>query len=99
MELVLDMLAAGIPVKQIDSRCVAVAARYEDSLDHYDRLCERQNLEPDLLLSALRSRQSAMKQYLAALEKIGGTPLVRLRARIAPEDKPPKVGDDPWQAL
>jgi hypothetical protein len=66
------MVASGIGVNQIDSRCIAVAARYEDSLGHYDRLCERENLEPPLLLSTLRSRQRAMKEYLASLERSAG---------------------------
>jgi hypothetical protein len=99
LDLLLDMVAAGIAVKQIDSRCIAVAARYEDNLHRFDEMCERADLEPEVLLSALRSRQSGMKEYLAALEKIGGTPLVRMRAKIAPEEKPVKDANDPWGKL
>ncbi len=98
MEIMLDLVAAGIAVKQIDSRCIAVAARHEDNLERLDQMCERNNLQPEVLLTALRSRQSAMKEYLAALEKIGGTPLVRMRASIAPKERTNPL-DDPWSSL
>jgi len=92
------MVAAGVAVTRIDSRCIEIAARYEESIAQLDQLCARTDLEPEALLSALRSRQAAMREYLAALEKIGGTPLVRLRARIAPEEKPQPT-DDPWASI
>lgn len=99
LNLVVDMVSAGIAVKQVDARAIAIAARYEDSLAKLDELCERSGLEPETLLAALRSRLSSMKEYLAALKDIGGTPLVRMRARIAPEEKPAKATNDPWGSL
>jgi len=97
--LVTDMIAAGIQVKQVDAECIALAARYMETMEQYDELCARNDLEPEVRISALRSRQAAMKEYLTALEKIGGTPLVRMRAKIAPEEKQPKAPDDPWGSL
>jgi len=99
LALVADMTAAGIQVKQVDAQCIALAVRYMETMERYDELCARTDLEPEVLISALRSRQSAMKEYLTALEKIGGTPLVRMRAKIAPEEKLVKATDDPWGSL
>ena len=98
MELLSDMIAAGIKVKQVDARAIAICARYEASIDALDEICEN-GADAETRLSAIRTRLVAMKEHLSALERVGGTPIVRLRARIEPEDKPPKVGDDPWQAL
>jgi len=99
LNLVVDMVSAGITVKQVDARAIAIAARYEDSIAKLDELCSRPDLEPETLHAALRTRLSSMKEYLAALRDIGGTPLVRMRAKIAPEEKSLKVTDDPWGSL
>lgn len=107
LNLVMDMVAAGIVVKQIDVRAIAVAARYEQSLVMLDEMCERNEKvaeqdplrEYELRVQALRTRLATMKDYLAALERIGGTPLVRLRAKINPDDKPDKKPDDPWVGM
>jgi hypothetical protein len=49
-------------------------------------------------IAAIRVRNQVRKDYLAALLAIGGTPFVRLRARVAPEDKPKRI-DDPWSKV
>lgn len=98
LSLLLDMVAAGIQVKQVDARAIAIGARYEQAMERWDELCERKDIEPEILVTALRSQQAAMKEYLAALEKIGGTPLIRMRARIKPEEKQ-QPADDPWASF
>ena len=98
LSLLIDIVDAGVAVTQIDSRCIEIAARYEENIAQLDQLCARTDLEPETLMSALRAQQAAMREYLAALEKIGGTPMVRLRARIAPEEKTHPT-DDPWANL
>jgi hypothetical protein len=98
MDPVQDMVAARIGVEQIDSRCIAVAARYEDSLDHYDGLCERENPEPPVVIGAAVAPEGD--------ERVSGLPGKDRRdpAGSAPRTdcarRPqPKVGGDPWQDL
>lgn len=97
-QLVLDMAAAGIPLRQLDGRSIAVAAGYEQDLADLDAIRSSGRLEPAERLSAIRLRNSTRKDLLAALAAIGGTPLVRLRARIVPE-KEPEIEADPWASL
>jgi hypothetical protein len=99
--LVIDLAAAGIPLKQLDSRSIAIAAGYEADLLNLEMLCGQTGdaeLPIDHLLNAIKLKNQTRKEYLAALIAIGGTTLARLRARIAPEEKP-KANDDPWSTL
>jgi hypothetical protein len=50
------------------------------------------------IMQNIRLKNSCRKDLLAALMAIGGTPVVRLRARIAPEEKT-KQPDDEWSGL
>lgn len=85
-------------MKQLDSRSVGIAAGYEVDLSELETMRGDAKLSPDLRMSAIRERNRTRKDYLAALMAIGGTPVVRLRARISTEEKP-KVADDPWSTL
>lgn len=99
--LVVDLAAAGIPLKQLDSRSIAIAAGYEADLLELETMCSRTGdaeLQILDLLSAIKLKNQTRKEYLAALIAIGGTTPARLRARIAPEEKP-KANDDPWGTL
>jgi hypothetical protein len=99
--LVVDLVAAGIPLKQLDSRSIAIAAGYEADLLDLETLCGGTGdaeLQIHHLLNAIKLKNQTRKEYLAALIAIGGTTLARLRARIAPEEKP-KANDDPWGTL
>ena len=96
--LVIDMIAAGIQVKQLDARSISIAAGYEADLMDLESLCGNDDLDADQRLAAIRLKNQTRKDYLSALMAIGGTPVVRLRARIAPEEKPQKE-NDPWRDL
>jgi hypothetical protein len=93
--LVIDMAAAGVPLQQLDSRSIAVAAGYEADLDALESF---ETEDMDSKLSAIRLKNSTRKDLLSALIAIGGTPVARLRARIAPEEKQ-KPDDDPWGSM
>jgi hypothetical protein len=91
--LVTDMAAAGVPFKEIDSRAVAVAAGYEGDLAGLEAMSANPELDAEARLAAIRLKNATRKDYLAALQAIGGTPLVRLRAGVAPAEKP-KAADE-----
>jgi len=93
--LVTDMAAAGVPLQQLDSRSIAVAAGYEADLDALESY---ETEDADIRLQSIRLKNATRKELLAALIAIGGTPVARLRARIAPEEKK-KPNDDPWGSL
>jgi hypothetical protein len=96
--LVIDMAAAGIPLKQVDSRCVALVAGYEADLVGLEEICASGTGDVEQRLASIRLKNQTRKNYLSALTTIGGTPVVRLRARIAPEEKR-KATNDPWAEL
>jgi hypothetical protein len=50
-------------------------------------------LDAEGRLAAIRLKNATRKDYLAALQAIGGTPLMRLRAGVEPAEKP-KVADE-----
>jgi hypothetical protein len=50
-------------------------------------------MNADERLAAIRPKNATRKDSLAALQAIGGTPLVRLRAGVAPAEKP-KAADE-----
>jgi hypothetical protein len=91
--LVVDMTAAGVPLKEIDSRAVALAAGYEADLAGLEETSANPLLDAEGRLVAIRLKNRTRKDYLAALQAIGATPLVRLRAGVAPAEKP-KLGDE-----
>jgi hypothetical protein len=93
LALVTDMAAAGVPLKEIDSRAVAVAAGYEGDLAGLEAMSANPTLDAEGRLVAIRLKNATRKDYLAALQAIGGTPLVRLRAGVAPAEKP-KVANE-----
>lgn len=98
LNLVIDMAAAGIVVQALDSRSISIAAGYEADLDFLEMTTGDGDLPAEERMSAIRLKNSVRKDLLAALMAIGGTPVVRLRARIAPEEKP-KANDDPWSGI
>ncbi len=96
--LLIDMLAVGIPVRELDSRSIRIVAGYEVDLDALETVCSDGGTEPERRLTAIRLRSQIRREWLAALIAIGATPLARLRARIAPEEKP-AVDADPWASF
>jgi hypothetical protein len=97
LNLVIDMAAAGIVVQAIDSRSIALAAGYEADLSDLEDMASGE-ISHEHLMQTIRLKNSCRKDLLAALMAIGGTPVVRLRARIAPEEKA-KPNDDPWSQI
>jgi hypothetical protein len=93
-DLVMDAIAAGVAVKQFDARGFVIAAGQE--VDLYT--LESMECEGEVLLQVIGRKEQIRKSLLQSLVAIGGTPLARLRARIAPEEKK-KVDDDPWGSL
>lgn len=92
----MDAIASGIEVKQVDSRAFVVAAGQETDL--YLLECLDSPEEESTLLARIGRKEQVRKSFLQSLIAIGGTPLVRIRARIEPEEKT-KPADDPWSEL
>lgn len=97
-ELVMDAIAAGVSVKQFDSRGFVVAAGQEVDLYALESWVADGDTAIEVRLQVIGRKEQIRKSFLASLQAIGGTPLARLRARIAPEEKPQK-SDDPWGDL
>jgi len=96
-ELVMDAIAAGVTVKQFDARGFVVAAGQE--VDLYDLESTTDGDTPlEVRLAVIGRKEQIRKSFLASLVAIGGTPLARIRARIAPEEKP-KANDDLWAGV
>jgi hypothetical protein len=96
-QLVTDLAEAGIRVSQLDSRSIAVASSCESDLISLEILASDESLKPSERLQAIRLKDQARRALLKALEAIGGTPVVRLRARITPKEEPKVI--DEWSQL
>ncbi len=96
--LLIDMVAVGIPVRELDSRSIRIVAGYEADLDALEIACADGDIEPEQRLAAIRLRSQIRREWLAALVAIGATPLARLRAGIRIDESAPNT-DDPWASL
>jgi len=87
--LVVDLAGAKVPIKQIDSHAITMAARCLDSVEEAERLSEDAGLEPDKRLSALRLKGQFGKDLMQWLQLICATPGARARIGLkpAPEKK------------
>ena len=97
-EIVRDMAAAGISAKQLDSRAIAIAAGYGVDLDCLESDVSRQKLSVSKQIALTRVKTALRRDYLVALQVIGGTPLARRRMGITQAQKPKQV-DDPWSSV
>jgi hypothetical protein len=94
----MDALAAGVTVKQFDSRGFVVAAGQEVDLYSLESWSADEDTAIEVRLNVIGRKEQIRKSFLQSLVAIGGTPLARLRARITPEEKP-KATEDPWSDL
>ncbi len=94
----MDAIAAGVVVKQFDSRGFVVAACQEVDLYTLESWNSADDTPIEVRLQVIGRKEQIRKSFLQSLVAIGGTPLARLRARIAPEEKP-KASDDPWSEI
>jgi hypothetical protein len=94
----MDALAAGVGVRQFDSRIFRVVAGQEVLISVLEDVVCDGKASADARASAARTLDGMYAKYAVNLEKIGGTPIVRKRVGIAPEEKP-KAADDPWSEI
>jgi len=87
--LVIDLAAAQVPIKQIDSHAITMAARCLEAVESAERMSVDGKLTPEQRLSALRLRAQFGKDLIQWLQLICATPGARSRIglKTAPEKK------------
>lgn len=86
--LVIDLAGAKVPIKQIDSHAITMAARCLDSVESAERMSEDADAGPDLRLAALRLKSQFSKDLIQWLQLICATPGARARIGLkAPQEK------------
>ena len=90
-EIVMDALAAGVSVKQFDSRAFVVAAGQQVDLYALESRSGEGDLSTDQLCAVIGRKEQVRRSLIQTLVAIGGTPLVRARIlgmKSVPEKKP-----------
>ena len=85
--LVIDLAGAKVPIKQIDSHAITMAARCLDSVEQAEKMAEDPEIPPDQRISALRLKAAFGKDLQRWLEMICATPGTRARIGLKPPDE------------
>jgi hypothetical protein len=86
--LVIDLAAARVPIKQIDSHAITMAARCLDAIEKVEQMTADPDAPPERILAALRMAAGYGKDLQRWLELICATP--GARARIGVKGEPEK---------
>jgi hypothetical protein len=87
--LVFDLLAAKVPIKQVDTHAISMAARCLDAVESAERLAENGELDPEKRLTALRLKAQFGKDLIQWLQLICATPSTRARIGLRDPVKKP----------
>jgi hypothetical protein len=87
--LVTDLIAAKVPIQQIDSPGITMAARALDSVEQAERMANDSSFDAGLRFNAIRLQAQLSRDLQKWLELICATPGARARIGIkaAPEKK------------
>lgn len=87
--LVIDLAGAKVPIKQIDSHAITMAARCLASIESAEEIAGDDTAQPETRLSAIRLVTQASKDLVQWLQLICATPGTRARIglKTAPEKK------------
>jgi len=86
--LVIDLAGAKVPIKQIDSHAITMAARCLASVEDVERMAGDGDLQPEQRMSALRLAGQFGKDLVQWLQLICATPGARARIGLrAPAEK------------
>jgi len=89
--LVIDLAGAKVPIKQIDSHAITMAARCLDAVEAAEAIAESADTPVEQRLSALRLKVQFGKDLIQWLQLICATPGARARIGLkAPAEK--KIG-------
>lgn len=86
--MVIDLAAAKVPIKQIDSHAITMAARCLDAIEKAERMSADPDAPAERVLAALRLSAGYGKDLQRWLELICATP--GARARIGVKAEPEK---------
>lgn len=86
--LVIDLAGAKVPIKQIDSHAITMAARCLDAVESAEAIAENPDTPVEHRLSALRLKAQFGKDLIQWLQLICATPGARARIGLkAPAEK------------
>lgn len=88
--LVIDLAGAKVPIKQIDSHAITMAARCLDAVEQAEAMAADGSVEVSARLAALRLKGQFSKDLIQWLQLICATP--GARARIGLKGQPEKKG-------
>lgn len=80
--LVLELVAANVPVLQVDSHAIEMAARCIDAVGVAGDIAREPKIDPKDRVNALRLEIAASSELSKWLDKIGGTVNARVRMGI-----------------
>lgn len=86
--LVVDLAGAKVPIKQIDSHAITMAARCLEAIETAEGMAMDEEAAPEVRLSALRVKAGFAKDLIQWLQLICATPGARARIGLkAPPEK------------
>ena len=85
--LVFDLLAARVPIKQVDAHAILMAARTLDAVEAAERIAEDGELDAEKRLTALRLKAQFGKDLIQWLQLICATPGTRARIGVGGQPK------------
>lgn len=95
--LVIDLAGANVPIKQIDSHAVTMAARCLEAVERAEALASGDDSPPAVKLAALRLQGQYSKDLIQWLQLICATP--GARARIGLKGAEPKKAAGPLATI
>jgi hypothetical protein len=90
--LVIELAGAGVPIKQIDSYAVTMAARCLEAVERAEALATAGDSPVEAKLAALRLQGQYGKDLIQWLQLICATPGARARIGMKPDKKPAAAG-------